>query len=207
MLYNLVDTWNHYSLVPSPQVTLFEQNLYENLHAQLFGFFMRFLSGTGEQFREKLQMFPKYYATVFSSAPILVVVMDDHNVAAACCITRLSNSVIMYVKKLYRRKGLGTRLEWTTICQARKQGRNFVIGALSLSNVPALRIVYKLGYREIVRISGYERIVMMIPFNVKGEAVYAFFRRLFLMFTFILPEIFLAYAIRFLKDTVEWAHG
>jgi len=171
------------------------------------GFHMKFLLGIGEQFKEKLQTFPKYYANVLSSSPILVAVMDDDDIAAACCITRLSNSVIMYVTKPYRRKGLGTRLEWTTICQARKQGRSFVTGALSLKNVPALRIVYKLGYREIVRISGYEYIVMMIPFNVKGRAIYAFFRRLFLLFTFILPEIFLAYAVKFLMDAVEWAHG
>jgi len=27
------------------------------------------------------------------------------------------------------------------------------------------------------------------------------------LFTFILPEIFLAYAVKFLMDAVEWAHG
>ena len=168
---------------------------------------MRFLLGSGEQFKEKLQTFPEYFANVFSSSPILVVVMKDHDIAAACCITRLVNSVIMYVKKEYRRKGLGTRLEWTTICVARKQGRNFVFGALSLCNVPALRIVYKLGYREIVRIKGYERIVMMIPFNFKGEFLYASLRRLCQITSSILPEAFLARVIKFLKDTVEWAHG
>jgi len=168
---------------------------------------MRFFLGTGEQFREKLQSFPEYFANVFSSSPILVVARDDRNVAAACCITSLSNSVIMYVKKLYRRKGLGTQLEWTTICQARKQGRNFVIGVLLLANVPALRIVYKLGYREIVRIGGYEYIIMMIPFNLKGEILYTVLRKLFLLLSFILPEIFLAHAVKLLMDAVERAHG
>ena len=168
---------------------------------------MRYLKGRGEQFKEILQTFPKYYAGAFSSSPIVMVVMDNHHVAAACCITSLSNSVIMCVKKEYRRKGLGTRLEWTTICAAQRQGRNFVTGALSLRNIPALRIVYKLGYKEIVRLKGYEFIIMMIPFNVRGEVLYAFSRRLCLAFSLVLPEIFLSRTIKLLMDIVEWAHG
>jgi len=168
---------------------------------------MRFLLGAGYQFRDKLQGFPKYFANVFASSPILVVAMDGDNVAAACCITRLSNSVIVYVDKPYRRKGLGARLEWTTICQARKQGRNFVTGVLLLSNVPALRIVYKLGYTEIVRIKGYEYIIMMMPFNLKGKILYTVLRSVFLLLILILPEIFLAHAVKFLMDAVERAHG
>lgn len=168
---------------------------------------MRFLLGRGGQFTEILQTFPRYYAGVFSYSPIVVVVMDNQHVAAACCITSLSNSVIMYVKKEYRRRGLGTRLEWTTICAAQRQGRNFVTGALSLRNIPALRIVYKLGYREIVRLKGYEFVIMMIPFNLIGEALYAFSRRSCLTLSLILPEIFLSRTIKFLMDIVEWAHG
>jgi len=168
---------------------------------------MRFLLGIGEQFKGKLQMFPENFAKPFSSAPILVVVVNNHDIVAACCITRLYNSVIMYIKKEYRGRGLGTQLEWTTICVARRQGRNFVVGALSLSNVPAFRIVKRLGYREIVRIKGYERVVMMIPFNLKGEILYLFSRKLSLTLAFILPEAFMTRLIKFVKDTIEQARG
>jgi len=167
---------------------------------------MKFLLGTGEQFKEKVRFFPKYYAWVFSSAPILVVVMNNGEVAGACCITRLSNSVIMIINKKYRGRGLGTILEWTTICQARKQGRSFVTGALSLRNVPALRIVHKLGYKEITRIKGYEYILMMIPFHLRGKALYVFSRQFLHVLSFLLPEIFYAILIKFVMDATEWAH-
>jgi len=164
------------------------------------GFSVKFIVGSSAQAGEKLQEFPRYYAKFFASSKILVIAMNNRETVAACGVSNLSNFIVIYVKETYRGKGLGTRLEWTTINEARGRGLNFVARAMSNKNIPSLRIARRMGYREITQFKNYDYIVMMIPFDFAGEALYALLHGLCLL----LPEEFLASIVKLLMSIVAW---
>lgn len=136
---------------------------------------MKFIVGSGEQLRDRLETFPKKYKDAFSSSQILVIcVTSDNKVVGGCSIAKISNYALAYLKEEYRGRGLGTKLEAKTYSEARRRGLDFVAGAIHLWNLPALHVASKVGYREVVRFKDFGYVLLMIPFNFKGELLYAF---------------------------------
>lgn len=136
---------------------------------------MTFIVGSGEQLRDRLETFPKKYKDAFSSSQILVIyVTSDNKVVGACSIAKISNYALAYLKEEFRGRGLGTKLEAKTYSEARRRGLGFVAGAIHLWNLPALHVASKVGYREVVRFKDFGYVLLMIPFNFKGELLYAF---------------------------------
>ena len=137
--------------------------------------YMRFIVGSGEQLRNRLETFPEKYKNAFSSSKILVVgVMNDNDVMGACGISNISNYALIYVKEEYRFRGLGTKLEAKACEEACKRSLDFVARAVHLWNLPSLRVASKVGYREVVQFRDFGYVLMMIPLNVKGKLLYTF---------------------------------
>ena len=140
---------------------------------------MKFIVGSGEQLRDRLETFPEKYRNAFSSSQILVMgVMNNDDVVGACGISNVSNYALIYVQEKYRGKGLGTKLEGKACEEAHKRGLDFVARAVYLWNLPSLRVASKVGYREVVQFRDFGYVLMMIPLNVKGKLVYTFLHEL-----------------------------
>ena len=162
---------------------------------------MKFILSDGEQLRDRLETFPEYYKNALSHCKILVVCLtNDNDVVGACGLSNISNYALAYVKEEYRGRGLGTKIEAKTYNEARKRGLSFVAGSISFDNVPALRVASKVGFRETMRLKTYGWVLLIIPFNFRGEIVYAFLRAICSK----LPETFLYYIIRFSMSIVGW---
>lgn len=160
---------------------------------------MKFILGSGEQLRTRLEKFPEYYKYTFSSSPVLVIhVTNDNDVVSACGISSISNYAQYYVQEEYRGKGLGTKIVAKACSEARKQGLAFVVVAIDLWNVPSLTVASKVGFREIVRFETYGYVIKMVPFNLKGELLYAFLNAVCSK----LPETFLHYVVTCLMSVV-----
>lgn len=160
---------------------------------------MKLILSEGKQLRGTLETFPEYYKNAFSHCKILVVCLTNgHDAVGACGLSSISNYALAYIKKEYRGRGLGTKVEAKTYNEARKRGLSFVAGSISLDNVPALRVASKVGFRETIRLKTYGWILLIIPFNFRGEMVYSFLRGVCSK----LPETFLYYTIRFLMSIV-----
>lgn len=149
---------------------------------------MKFIIANGEQLRNRLETFPKYYRNTFASSQLLVVcVAYNDEVVGACGISKISNYALAYLHKKFRGRGLGTKLEARTYEEARRHGLDFVAGAIDLWNLPALRVASKVGYKEVVRIRKYGYVILLIPFNPRGELLYKFLHTVLPR----LPEVFL----------------
>jgi len=134
---------------------------------------VKFVVGSGEQLRERLEAFPEKFREAFSSSKILVIgVTDDDDVVGACGIAHVSNYALIFVEEHYRARGLGTRIEAKACAEAYRRGLGFVARAVHLWNVPSLRLASKVGYREVVRFKDFGYVLMMIPLNVKGKLMY-----------------------------------
>lgn len=162
---------------------------------------MRFLITRGGQLKERLRSFPSYYASVFSSAymSIVVCVTNNSDVVAACGILSPLNYLLLYVKEQYRGRGLGTRVLEKTIYVARRRNLNFINLAVSSGNVPALRIYSKLGFRETVSFPKFKFRLMMLPFNIEGEIAYAFLHEVVSK----MPKTFLLQVIVFMMSVTK----
>jgi RimJ/RimL family protein N-acetyltransferase len=135
---------------------------------------MRFIVGSGQQLRNRLETFPEKYRKTLASSKILVIcVTSDNEVAGACSISKISNYGLSYIKESYRGRGLGTKCARIRIYAARRRGLGFVATAIHTWNLPMLRIASKLGYREVVRFRDFGYVLLMIPLNFKGELLYA----------------------------------
>ena len=155
---------------------------------------MKFIVGSGEQLRNRLETFPKMYKDAFSSSKILIIcVTSDNDVAGACSIAKISNYALTYLKEEYRGRGLGTRLVRIRMHEARRRGLNFMASAIGLRNLPMLRVASKVGYREIVRLRNFGYVIIMIPFTLKGELMYIFLHAICSK----LPETLLDHIIAF----------
>lgn len=136
---------------------------------------MKFIVGSGEQLRDRLETFPEKYRNAFSLSKILVVgVMSNNDVVGACGISKVSNYVLIYVQEKYRGKGLGTKLEAKACEEAHKHSLDFVARAVHLWNLPSLRVASKVGYREVAQFRDFGYVLMIIPLNIKGKLVYTF---------------------------------
>ncbi len=134
---------------------------------------LKFIVGNGQQLKKELETFPDKYRSGFSSSQILVLcVASDNEVVGACSISKMSNYALAFIKKHYRGRGLGTKLEARTYKEARRRGLSFVAGAIHVWNLPALRVALKVGYREVVRFEDFGYILLMIPFDYRGELLY-----------------------------------
>jgi len=131
---------------------------------------MKFIVGSGEQLKNRLETFPKRVKDAFSSSRILVIcVTSDDDVAGACSISKISNYGLTYLKEEYRGRGLGTKLLRARNDEARKRGLDFVAAAIDIRNLPMLHVGSKVGYREIVCLRNFGYVLLMTPFTLKGE--------------------------------------
>jgi len=161
---------------------------------------MKFIVGSGEQFKGKMLGFPNRFANAFLSSKMLTVcTMKNDDVVAACGILTLSNYVLYYVKEAYRGQGLGTQIIEKTIDAARKRGLIFLHSSASTNNVPSLRLQGKF-FRKIVYLKKWEYLITMLPLTFKGELLYTFLH----LTCSKLPETFLAYIIDFLMRVAWW---
>ena len=161
--------------------------------------YMKFIVGSGEQLRNKLETFPEEYRNAFSSSKILIVgVMNDDDVVGACGISSVSNYALIYVQEEYRGRGLGTKLEAKACEEARNRSLDFVARAVHLWNLPSLRVASKVGYREVIRFRDFGYVLMMIPLNIKGKLLYTFLHGVCPK----LPRIFLHRIILLLMSVV-----
>lgn len=136
---------------------------------------MKFILGNGELLRNRLETFPERYKNGFSSSQILAICVTNNNeVVGACGISKISNYALIYVQEEYRGRGLGTKLEAKACEETRKRGLDFVARAVYLWNLPSLRVASKVGYREVVQLRDFGYVLLMIPFTLKGELLYAF---------------------------------
>lgn len=149
---------------------------------------MKFIVGSGEQLKNRLETFPQRVKDAFSSSKILVIcVTNDDDVAGACSISKISNYAVTYLKEEYRGRGLGTRLARIRMHEARRRGLDFMASAIDIRNLPMLCVGSKVGYREIVRLRNFGYVLLMTPFTLKGELLYMFLRAVCSR----LPETFL----------------
>lgn len=142
------------------------------------------MSSGGPQVRDRLD-FPDYYANVFTSPDVSLLVLcvtNNGNIIGGCSLSGKFDMAVLYIKEGYRRKGLGSRLFLETISIARERGDNFLAGAVPPWHVAALRMDFKVGFRVIKRFKDF--ILIMRPLNFKGEIAYAFLRTAFSL----LPE-------------------
>ena len=134
---------------------------------------VKFVVGSGGEFREQLEAFPEKFQEAFSSSRILVIgVTSDNDVVGACGIAHVSNYALIFIHEQYRARGLGTRIEAKACAEAYRRGLGFVARAVHLWNVPSLRLASKVGYREVVRFKDFGYVLMMVPLNVKGKLMY-----------------------------------
>lgn len=148
---------------------------------------MKFIVGSGEQLKNRLETFPQRVKDAFSSSKILVICVTSDDVAGACSISKISNYALTYLKEEYRGRGLGTRLARIRMHEARRRGLDFMASAINIRNLPMLRVGSKVGYREIVRLRNFGYVLLMTPFTLKGELLYMFLRAVCSR----LPETFL----------------
>jgi len=136
---------------------------------------MKFIVSNWELLRDRREVFLERYKNGFSSSQVLVIcVANDNEVVGACSISRISNYALIYVQEEYRGRGLGTKLEAKAVKEARKRGLDFVARAVHLWNLPSLRVASKVGYKEVVQLRDFGYVLLMIPFTLKGELLYAF---------------------------------
>jgi len=136
---------------------------------------MKFIVSNWELLRDRREVFLERYKNGFSSSQVLVIcVTNDNEVVGACSISRISNYALIYVQEEYRGRGLGTKLEAKAVKEARKRGLDFVARAVYLWNLPSLRVASKVGYKEVVQLRDFGYVLLMIPFTLKGELLYAF---------------------------------
>ena len=146
------------------------------------------LSRGGPQVREQLD-FPDYYANVFSSPSVSLLVLcvaNNGRIVGGCSLSGKFNMAVLYIAEGYRRKGLGTQLFLETIRLAQERGMSFLSGAVPPGHIAALRIDFKVGFRLIKHFKDFT--LVMRPINFKGELAYAFLHAIFS----ILPNSFVA---------------
>ena len=148
----------------------------DSLAYQLFGEpYVKFLSGHGEQLREKVQGFP--LASELASSGLLVVfIVNDNDAVAACGIRSIFNVLVLYVEEGYRGRGLGSEVLAKTIDVAQKRGLNFVTLSVSSDNITAFHLYSKCGFKEVAYLRKPNLILMMIPLNLKGRFVCEFLK-------------------------------
>lgn len=134
---------------------------------------MRLIVGSGGELVDRLCSFPEKFRNAFLSSKILVIgVMNGDDIVGACGISKVSNYALIYIHEEYRNKGLGTRIEAKACEEAHNRSLDFVARAAYLWNASSLRVASKIGYREVVRLSGFGYVLMMIPLNTKGNFIY-----------------------------------
>jgi GNAT superfamily N-acetyltransferase len=157
------------------------------------------LSGDGKQLRKRVQGFP--LASELASSKLLVVfVVNDNDVVAACGIRSLFNVLVLHVEEGYRGRGLGTQVLTKTIDVAQKRELNFITLSVSSDNIVAFHLYSKCGFKETAYLRKPNLILMMIPLNRKGRFVYEFLKDV----CFLLPNSFLTRVHEWLyKRTVQ----
>jgi len=118
---------------------------------------------------------------------------------AVCGIQRPFNYFVVYVQEGHRGRGLGTLALRRAISAAKRQNLNFINLAVSTENLPALRLYFRLGFRETALFPKFKFKVMTLPLTFKGELVYSFFHKV----CSLLPETLLIYLVVFLMSVVK----
>ena len=151
---------------------------------------MKFILGSGEVLRERLQKFP--WSNSFLPSKILVAAIIDDKMVGACGIRSVFNILTLYVKKGYRGQGIGTQLLDKTTSVARKRGFSFILLSVFSRKVRVLHLFSKCGFLDVVRPRKFTQIVMILPMDFKSKLLYTFLS----VMCSILPDIFVACIIR-----------
>lgn len=162
---------------------------------------MKFVIDTPERLKQKLQGFPEYFRKgFFSTRKLLMLCLSDNGkTIAACGVANLSNYLLIYVDEEWRGQGIGTRILGKTIRIARNRGFNFIALAVSSNNVPALQLYIRFNFREVANLREYGFLVMILPFTLKGEIVYALSRAV----CSVLPKSFLVYTVISMRSAIS----
>jgi len=137
---------------------------------------MEFISGSGEQLREKLQGFPSPWVNWLQAAKILVVGIMDDKIVAAYGIRGVLNTVTLYVREGYRGQGIGGQMFEKLVDAARKQGLHFLTAAVVNQNSVSLNLCSKFGSKVIKNPKNGRDVVIAWPLTVGGDLVCRFFR-------------------------------
>jgi len=149
---------------------------------------MKFLLGTGEYFSKRLQDFP--FVREFVSSKLLVVCTDDAGkIVGVCGVRSLLNTVVVYIRRNYRGRGVGSRLMKKAIEAAEKRPPNFVTATISSENAVISHVLCKLGFKEILFLKKSRQVLMVTSTTHIGKLACAFFR----MIGLLLPNYFLSY--------------
>lgn len=135
---------------------------------------MRFILGSGEQLKEKLQDFPSPWVNYLLAAKILVIGVIDDEIVAAYGIRSMFNVVTLYVKEGYRGRGIGGQMFEKLINAARKLGFNFLTAAVFHQNTVALKLFSRFGCRVIKHPKKGNDVIIVCPLTMKGDLTYRF---------------------------------
>lgn len=106
----------------------------------------------------------------------LLCLSDSDETIAACGIANLSNYLLIYVNEEWQGQGIGTKILGRTIEISRKRGFSFIALAVRPDNSPALRLYHKFDFREVGDLGVFGFTLMILPFSLKGELIYALSR-------------------------------
>lgn len=145
----------------------------------MWGACMKFILGNGEQLGEKLKDFPSRWANLLLPSKILVVGVVNDNAIAAYGVRSILNVAVVYVKKGYRRRGIGRQIREIAFNEARKRGIHFLTGEVSfrlLSSKYGLFLSSEFGCRVIKLLKEREAALVVFPLTIQGHLVYVFLR-------------------------------
>jgi len=137
---------------------------------------MRFILGSGEQMKEKLQDFPSPWVNYLLAAKILVIGMIDDEIVAAYGIRSMFNMVTAYVKREYRGHGIGGQLFEQAIYIAQKQDIHFLTAETRSDNKTSLHLCFKSGSKVVKHLPKRGSILILWPLSTLGEVAYIFSR-------------------------------
>jgi hypothetical protein len=151
---------------------------------------MKFIVGNGELLKEKIENFP--WSDYFLASRVLVLlVTDDNSVIGACGLRSIFDIRATYIKREYRGRGLGIKLQDVTTDAARRRGHHFIISCVfyPFKHRPHSHSVNpKSGFREVTRLKDPKIVIFMLPLTPLGKLAYYFLRTVFPM----LPNVVLA---------------
>ena len=100
----------------------------------------------------------------------------DSKIVGACFVGGLLNNQGIEILEEFRGKGLSKKLLDEMVGECKRRKISFITGAFKPTNIPSIRTHVKIGYRAVFtfhynKTEGKE-IVVMLPFNKKGEFLF-----------------------------------
>ena len=158
---------------------------------------MKFLVGDGEQLGGQLQGFP-WEKMLLPSKILIIGVVKDDTVVAACGIRSILNQLTIYVKEGYRGRGIGRIMFDKMFELARKRGVDFIMGTISFWQKASKRLGSKHEYRPLMPVDERKITIVIHPFTPRGYLVYVFLR----MICIIVPSFLMARILDFVHNQI-----